>query len=148
MTHFEFTITVQKANYIAKTIHEIVGAERYSIGGSMVLELYGKLNRDVHDIDVIYEFDTREKAILAYQLLDRTLDVIGKEHKKSYDNVAHDVWSVEFQTSLLPYPINVLFRERDTTVLRHCLGVNWQRLEVVEDWKRKWNRDKDREDLK
>lgn len=148
MTHSDFIIVVTKANYIAKTINEIINAERYSIGGSMVLELHGKLGRDIHDLDLVFEFKTRNKAVLAYQLIDRVLDTLGKEHKKSYENVSQDVWSVEFQTPLLPYPINVLFRERDGNILRYFLGSLWQPLRVVEDWKRKWNRDKDIEDLK
>lgn len=148
MTHFEFIAVAANAKRVANVINEIISAERWSIGGSIVLEAHGKLCREIHDVDLIFEFETRNKAILAYQLFDRVLDTLGKEHKKSYDNVSQDVWSVEFQTPLLSYPINVLFRKRDGNILRYFLGSKWQPLEVVEEWKRKWNRDKDREDLK
>ena len=148
MTHIEFINIAANAKRVAKVINEIISAERWSIGGSMVLEAHGKLCRDIHDVDLIFEFRTRGNAILAYQLLDRVLDTLGKEHKKSYENVSQDVWSVEFQTPLLQYPINVLFRERDGNILRYFLGNQWQSLNAVEEWKRKWNRDKDIEDLK
>lgn len=148
MTHIEFIYTVTKAREIAKVINDIVGADRWSIGGSMVLELHMRLARDVHDIDLIFEFENRNNAMLAYQLLDRVLDTFGKEHKKSYANVEQDVWSLEFRTPLMPQPVNILFREIDRANKPiYNVDVLWQSLATVIAWKKRWNREKDRKDL-
>ena len=148
MTHIEFIDVIGKVSNVAKVVNGIIASNRWSIGGSMVLELRGKLGRDVHDIDIIFEFETKDKAILAYQLLDRVLLTLGVWSSKSYANLDQEVWSIEFKTPLLPYPINILFRETDHIILNSYLGIMWQPLCAVELWKKKWNRPKDREDLK
>lgn len=148
MTHIELINIAAKANSIAKVINGIIAADRWSIGGSMVLEIHGKLGRDVHDLDLIFEFENRNKAILAYQRLDEVLTMLGISRSKSYTNVANDVWSLEFQTSFIRQPVNILFRETDRTTLNYYLGIMWQPLWAVELWKKKWNRAKDIEDLK